>query len=152
MYRQLSEDYRHHLRWREKLFGGFLVLVGALAVAFYYTHYTHASTAKQPLPFGWVIPLVGAALSCVFFLFERRVQNVLRDRRDVGRAFEQRAMCGGLFDSIRRTGLDAGWFSHSRVLSFLYGVTAVLFLAIFIWDARRLGLLGQLFSAICNAL
>lgn len=59
MYRQLSEDYRHHLRWREKLFGGFLVLVGALA-AFYYTH---AAAAKQPLPVSWVIPLVGAALS-----------------------------------------------------------------------------------------
>ncbi|MFL6621234.1 MAG: hypothetical protein ACJ8NR_01245 [Sulfurifustis sp.] len=38
MYRQLAADYFHHLRWREKLFGGYLVLVGSLALAFYQTY------------------------------------------------------------------------------------------------------------------
>ena len=33
MYRQLAADYSHHLGWREKLFGGFLVLIAALALA-----------------------------------------------------------------------------------------------------------------------
>jgi len=144
MYRQLTEDYRHHLLWREKLFGGFLVLMGALALAFYSTH---LQVAQPPMPFGWVIPLVGATLSCVFFLLDRRVRVVLIDRRAVGRAFEQRAIRRGLFDSISRLGLDAGWFPHSRVLSLLYGSSAGLLFVIFLWDAWCLGL-GRFLSVL----
>ena len=118
IYRQLAADYLHHLRWREKLFGGFLVLVGALALGFYHTH-KRDQRGEFWFQYGWVLPVVGLVLSIAFFFLDRRCQEVLRDRRTVGEALETQAR-RGLFDSVVRMGRDARLPTHTHVLQFLY--------------------------------
>jgi hypothetical protein len=145
MYRQLSADYLHHLQWREKLFAGFLVLIGALALAFYHTHKKDQQGELWYL-YGWVIPLAGAALSVIFLLLERRCQEVLRDRRLVGRAFEEHAMRVGLFGSVVRVSRQARRITHSGILQFLYLVGAVGFFLVFVVDV------GQKLSALWQCL
>ena len=137
MYRQLGADYLHHLQWREKLFGGFLVLIGALALAFYHTH---KKDQQEELwsQFGWVIPLSGVALSLVFFFLERRCQEILRDRRRVGQAFEERTMRVGLFGSVVSVGRAARCVTHSRVLQILYLGSAAGFFVVCVLDIWRL--------------
>lgn len=133
MYRQLAADYLHHLQWREKLFGGFLVLIGALTLAFYHTHKSDQQ-AELFFQFGWLIPIVGAALSVLFFFLDRRCQDVLRDRQRVGQTFEQQAERAGLFDSVVRVGGEARHPTHSQVLQILYLGSAAVFLVVFAAD------------------
>jgi hypothetical protein len=135
MYRQLGEDYRHHLRWRERLFVGFLVVIGTLALAFYHTH-KNGDCSEPWFAFGWTIPLAGFVLSLTFFVLDRRCHEVLLGRRDVGRAFEERAMRVGLFGSA---GDKAKVISHSRTLWSLYLFSAFIMFVIFVGDICNLG-------------
>ena len=129
IYRQLCEDYRHHLLWRERLFAGFLAVIGALAIAFYHTH-----TDKLSFPFSLVVPLVGALLSLVFFLLDRRCHEVLLDRREAGQALEQGAVVVriGLFGSAVRVSRGEKLLTHSHVLKWLYLLSVVALFAIFV--------------------
>lgn len=149
MYRQLGADYLHHLQWREKLFGGFLVLVGALALAFYHTHKKNQQ-GELWSQFGWLIPLAGVALSIILFFLELRCREVLRDRCRVGQAFEERALRVGLFGSVVRVGREARCVTHSRVLQVLYLGSAAVFFVVFIFDIWRLA--GHRLSALWQCL
>ena len=145
MYRQLAVDHLHHLQWREKLFAGFLVLIGALALAFYHTH-KKDQQGELWFQCGWLVPLGGVALSLMFFFLELRCQEVLWNRRRAGQAFEERAMQLGLFGSIVRVGLEARRVTHGRVLQALYLGTAAGFFVVFIFDLWRLA--GHRLSAL----
>ncbi len=147
MYRHLAADYFHHLQWREKLFAGFFVLVAALLVAFYYTH-KKDQTGELWFYLGWTIPLAGVVLSVLFFFLERRCQEVLMDRRKIGKSFEQRAACKGLFTSVGRVGRQARRVTHSRVLHVLYLGGAAGFLVLLIIDIGR----SQLWRCVVNYL
>jgi hypothetical protein len=149
MYRQLTADYFHHLQWREKLFGGFLVLGGALALAFYHTH-KKDQQGELWFQFGWLIPLVGVVLSVIFFFLDLRCQEVLRDRCRVGQAFEERALRIGLFGSVHRVGREARRVTHNRVLQVLYCVSAAFFFVVFTLDLYRLA--GHRVSALWQCL
>lgn len=137
MYRQLAEDYRHHLRWREKLFTGFLVLMGALALAFYHTHKAEQS-AELWFALGWLIPLIGSGLSWIFFLLERRCQEVLLARRPFGLALEKSASRKALFFSVHAVGRQPMRITHTSVLEFVYLCGALGFLLVAVVDYIRL--------------
>lgn len=137
MYRQLAADYVHHLQWRERLFGGFLVLIGALTLAFYQTH-KKDQQCELWFQLGWLIPAVGLVLSLMFFFLESRCQEVLLDRRRVGQAFEDRAGQEGLFGSVVQVGREARRVTHTRVLQVLYLGGAAGFLIALVVDIWRL--------------
>ena len=51
IYNELGENFRVSLRWREKLFGGFFIILGSLALAFFKTvghsEYSHAAVIRK---------------------------------------------------------------------------------------------------------
>lgn len=138
MYRQLCADYFHHLQWREKLFGGFFVLIGVL-VAAYYSTYTNDNSNKLK-DCRLVIPLAGSVLSFIFAMLDKRCHEVLLHRRYVGRMFEINSGSRGVFKSAWEIGNknkeNEGKLSlsHSCILQLLYWGSGIIFVGFFIFD------------------
>jgi hypothetical protein len=57
VYRELAEDTRYHLNWRERLLLGFVAVPGGLALVY----------EKPPSQYRWMIPLAGFVLSMAIF-------------------------------------------------------------------------------------
>jgi hypothetical protein len=152
MYRQLCEDYRHHLRWRERLFAGFLAVIGALAIAFYHTH-KRDNSDELLFALSSVVLLVGALLSGVFYCLDRRCHEVLLDRREAGQALEQGVIRIGLFGSAARVSRKEKLLTHSRILKWLYLFSAVALSVFVLWWLGGLhDLLQWLHRLICNSI
>ena len=83
LYRELAEDYRYHLAWRERLLAGFVIASGSLAVG-----YTHAGAFK------WAVALSGFEFSLAILFFEERCHEILLSRREAGVALEKSVLDG----------------------------------------------------------
>lgn len=64
-YAEVGANFRYYLTWREKLFAGFIVVNGALAVAFTWVNDRCPSLT-------YLLPIGGVFLSVVFLLLDSR--------------------------------------------------------------------------------
>jgi hypothetical protein len=115
IYHELGEDYRYHLKWRERLLVGFVAAVGVLAVAFQARETYRLATA-----------FAGVTISLAIFFFEERCHEILIDRRRVGSSLERVARCEGFYASGLKLQLAANAITHTTVLRWLYFAGAVI--------------------------
>ena len=64
-YTEVGANFRHYLTWREKLFSGFLVINGALALGFTWVNDRYPDLA-------FLLPVGGMLLSVLFLLLDSR--------------------------------------------------------------------------------
>lgn len=123
MYEQLCKNYRFFLKWRQAVFGGYLVILGAtlsLGIAAY----------KDARPIAWLVPTVASPLGLVFWMLDIRVRNLFRHTYMVGRKLE--GDCCGFFNGIAQIGVVPGVdtmpkLTNSVILSSVYiGATLIL--------------------------
>jgi hypothetical protein len=116
VYRELAEDTRYHLGWRERLLLGFVAIPGALALLY----------DKPASSFRWIVPLSGFILSMAVFYLEERCHAILLDRRDAGTVIEKGADLRGIFTSADDMSIGHRP-SHTDILRVLYMLGAVSF-------------------------
>lgn len=123
MYKEIGENYRDQLHWREKLFAGFLAVLAALAVAFYHTYHNYEDGWDM---FAWIVPLVGFLLALVFLAADNRCAQGIRRMRKYGKELE--APLKGVYAmtvELEPKNFFAHVTSHTWVLRLLYGLTAI---------------------------
>jgi hypothetical protein len=134
LYKELGENFRHTLRWREILFAGFLALIGALAVAVFRLSSPDHSPLKD---LDWVVTLSGSVLAVVFWLLDRRCHEVLIDNYKLGELLEKPER--GYYADARRRGLQPKRITHTWILGFVYqGAAFVLFLVSVVIVGRKI--------------
>jgi hypothetical protein len=118
IYNELGENFRVSLRWREKLFGGFFIILGSLALAFFKLH------SAQNRAFALLMPFFGAIVSVAFFLLDVRCHDVLKKNYRVGADLEHIL---GYYGSYRLAlERPMGVISHTAVLEAVYMITGAL--------------------------
>ena len=126
MYLQSAELLRHYLSWREKLFGGYLVVIAALAVA--------VNKVDQPPFFRSAMALLGVALTVVFWLFERRIRELFLACLGAGAALEPPTLVGP-FKRLQALDGTLRVPTHSAVLGcfFALAIVALTAIAMYYW-------------------
>ena len=129
MYSEAGQLLRHYLSWREKLLGGYVAVIAALAVAF----------VKAPADYKHLDPALsglGMFLTIVFWLLERRNRELFNRCIDAGVAIEKRAKAPGAFAELSKKPATP---THSCVLDCFFGAAtvALLSLAVALWWSHR---------------
>ena len=126
LYREILRHWTHHSRWREKLFTGYLVVLGALGIAYYY-----ASGESSPVThLRWVVPATGFLLAIAFFLINYRIDEVLDALIRFGAPLEPRP---GVFGDK-----PGKLLSHRVLLRLMYTIPAIGFAALLFYDLSTL--------------
>lgn len=125
LYREIIRNWMHHSRWREKLFTGYLIVLGALAVAYYAASSNNSRVAHLV----WVVPATGAFVAVIFFLVDYRIEEVLHALAREGAELEPRP---GVFADRPTTILTHRWLLRS-----VYVVTGLALAALLVNDVCR---------------
>jgi len=149
LYKELGNNFRLTLRWRELLFAGFLAVSGALSIGFYKLVVPSDSIdvsrfIASPIPrevllesknnqsdlfsanIAWVVPLVGSALAFGFLLLDRRCHEVLLGNYQLGKTLEQWKT--GYYSTAVARGKHPQQITHTSVLQSIYVVAGLAFL------------------------
>lgn len=118
LYREICQDYRHHLGWRERLLAGFVAVTAALAFAFH----NWANTSRFDRG---IIAVAGTIISVAIFFLEERTHEIIMHRREIGHALEQRVGHAGVHASGTLLQTNPLTFTHATVLRVLYLLGAV---------------------------
>jgi hypothetical protein len=121
VYKEIVRHWEHHSRWRERLFNGYLVSLGAVATAYYW-----AAASDSPVAgLRWVVPFSGLLLALTFLLANHRVNEVLDGLIASGRSLESR----GVFAEK-----PAQLLTHRTLLLSVYGISGVGFLVLLLYE------------------
>jgi hypothetical protein len=112
-YAEVGENFRYYLTWREKLFAGFIVINGALAVAF-----TWLNDRYPTLTF--LLPIGGMFLSILFLLLDSRNNELFNACVEAGAELETPGT--GVYTKLNA---DPKTISHTRVIE----------VAVWVWTA-----------------
>jgi hypothetical protein len=82
VYRAIVEHVERQSRWRERLFEGYLVVLGALGGSYYII-----SRAERQIVPSWVIPGLGTLVALLFLLLHNRVSEAINSLVADGKAF-----------------------------------------------------------------
>lgn len=92
LYMQAGEMLRHYLTWREKLLGGYVVVIAGLAIAV---------ATKIDIPhFDSSMSALGALLTVAFWLLDYRNRSLFQTCLDAGAALERGASLQGAFIAL----------------------------------------------------
>lgn len=126
LYVQTGELFRHYLIWREKLLGGYLVVIAGLAVA--------VNVPRDPIYFRSGVAILGAVLTVVFWLLDRRNRALFHECLRVGANLEPQGPAGP-FTQLNK--LDAKWYAptHGMILScfFSLAIVTLVSIAVYFW-------------------
>lgn len=125
VYREILRNWTHHSRWRERLFAGYLIILGALGIAYYFAS-DHASPV---LHLRWVVPAAGLFLALAFVLIDYRINEVLDALIRLGAPLEPRP--GVFADKPPKL------ISHRWLLRLVYGLTGMALAGLLIYDVFR---------------
>jgi hypothetical protein len=122
LYEQLCKNYRFFLKWRQAVFGGYLVILGAtlsLSIAAY----------KDARPITWIVPVSASPLGLVFWGLDIRVRKLFRHTYLIGRRMEGDYY--GFFNGIGEIGVvpkadPMPWLTNSLILTSVYIGSAVI--------------------------
>jgi len=116
---------RHYLGWREKLLGGYVAIVAALAVGF--VKYDGYLKIVRP-----GLAATGCFLTIVFWLLDRRNTELFDHCVDAGADLEARSALAGPLTRIRK---KSKTITHRRVLGLWFALSgsAMLLITVLIW-------------------
>src|SRR5262245_42703935 len=124
VYKEVGAMYRYALGWRDKLFGGYFVLLAGLAIGFAWLHEHRRHNC-------WMMLAGASVMSVIFLCLEIRNRTGYRNCRDAGAALERQAGIDEEAGLYRRLGAmgqkDHWWRSHSFVLNVMFGALAIFF-------------------------
>ena len=125
LYAEAGQLLRHYLGWREKLLGGYVAIVAALALAV--VKYDGFLRIVRPGLVG-----VGCFLTLVFWLLDRRNTELFDHCVDAGVALEAKSGLAGPFTAIRQ---KPKTFTHRQVLGLWFALSggSMLCIMILIW-------------------
>jgi hypothetical protein len=128
LYTQAGELLRHYLSWREKLLGGYVAVIAALAVAF--DKFPEQYKNRRPL-----LAVLGVILTAVFWLLERRNRELFNRCITAGVGLEKKASLAGAFTELDKKPSTP---THSTVLDGFFGLAmaALLVVAIALWRSQ----------------
>ena len=112
-YTEVGENFRYYLTWREKLFAGFIVINGALAIAF-----TWVNDRYPTLTF--LLPIGGMLLSVLFQLLDARNSELFNACVAAGAELENPGT--GVYTKLN---VDSKTIPHSRIIE----------VAVWVWAA-----------------
>jgi hypothetical protein len=101
-YREIGENYRYFLAWRERLFAGYLAVLAALALAFVSAGQLPQAGAAT-LPMRVVMPLIAILISWIFWMLEFRNRDLFHCCQNAGRLVEKGA---GIYSDLAVSGDD----------------------------------------------
>jgi hypothetical protein len=121
VYAQTCEHYRYFLSWRDKTLGGYLILLGALGIAY-------ANLDKTNL---WFFPPFAVIfVSIVFWLLEFRTRDLYHMCSWVGERLERDAGVKGFFGVARLEHSSKGEPPISQSFAFDFLISGVVSFAI----------------------
>jgi len=125
---------RHHLAWRERLFTGYLVIFGALVVAFYQV-LTRGSRASVGLG------IAGVVVSVLFYLGDRRLGEVIGAYNKVAEGLEQGSVVRGVYREAVELGRSPREVRHTSAIHLFFLFGALTFLGATFVACQRVGVL-----------
>jgi hypothetical protein len=119
VYVEIGVNYRYFLTWRQRIFAGYLAVLGALSVA-------GGWMLKDAPQFLWLFPVTGLLLTLVFWILERRNRELYGVCINRGAACEAGLGDMGVYSGIRQRPQRV---TQSAALDLLFAGAAIAFVA-----------------------
>lgn len=117
-YKEVGENYRYYLNWRNYLFAGYIAVLG-FVISKTIDLYDEKSI------FCFIIPFLASLIGIVFRTFDNRIREIYDTAIKTGSQLENGKP--GFYKNIN---VAPKFMSHSRVLGFVYyGASGILFLS-----------------------